>query len=147
MNATTDTADIRALIERSADAWNRGDGTAYGECFTADATDVTYTGTVYHDGAEIGRGHQALFDSFLKDTRLTVEITEIRRYGDDTAIVVTRGESSKKAPKLLGKLATYTVVRDSDRQWRIAAVQKTQRKRLMEALTFTFQPDSRPAAR
>ncbi|MFF3566921.1 SgcJ/EcaC family oxidoreductase [Nocardia jiangxiensis] len=147
MNATTDTADIRSLIERSADAWNRGDGNAYGECFTADATDVTYTGTVYHGGAEIGRGHQALFDSFLKDTRLTVEIIEIRRYGDDTAIVVTRGESSKKAPKLLGKLATYTVVRDTDRQWRIAAVQKTQRKRLMEALTFTFQPASRPAAR
>ncbi|MGW3278408.1 MULTISPECIES: SgcJ/EcaC family oxidoreductase [Nocardia] len=147
MNATTDTAAIRALIERSAQAWTRGDGTAYGECFTADATDVTYMGTVYHGGPEIGRGHQVLFDSFLKGTRLTVEIIEIRTYGSDTAIVVARGESSKGAPKQLGKLATYTVIRDADGQWRIAAVQKTQRKRLMEALTFTFQPASRPAAR
>ncbi|MBF6090205.1 SgcJ/EcaC family oxidoreductase [Nocardia cyriacigeorgica] len=147
MDATTDTAAIRTLIERSAEAWTRGDGTAYGECFTADATDVTYLGTVYHGGPEIGRGHQVLFDSFLKGTRLTVEIIEIRTYGRDTAIVVARGESSKGAPKQLSKLATYTVIRDADGQWRIAAVQKTQRKRLMEAVTFTFQPASRPAAR
>ncbi|WP_040778768.1 SgcJ/EcaC family oxidoreductase [Nocardia pneumoniae] len=142
----TDTTAIRALIERSQDAWNRGDGTAYGACFTADATDVTYVGTVYHGGEEIGRAHQALFDSFLKNTRLTLEILEIRRYGADTAVVVARGESSKGQPKKLGKLATYTVIRDADGHWRIAAVQKTQHKPLMEAVSFQFQPATRPAA-
>ncbi|MGW5513453.1 SgcJ/EcaC family oxidoreductase [Nocardia africana] len=147
MSTTTDTTAIRALIERSRDAWNRGDGAAYGGCFTADATDVTYLGTVYHGGTEIGSAHQALFDSFLKGTRLTVDIIEIRRYGSDTAVVVTRGESAKGRPKKLGKLATYTVVRESDGRWRIAAVQKTQRKTLMEALTFRMQPAARPAAR
>ncbi|MGW4327765.1 SgcJ/EcaC family oxidoreductase [Nocardia sp. NPDC004573] len=143
---TTDTAAIRALLERSRQAWNAGDGAAYGACFTADATDVTYVGTVYRGGAEIGRAHQALFDSFLKGTRLTVDILDIRYYGMDTAVVVTRGESSKRAPKKLGKLATYTVVRDTDGQWRIAAVQKTQRKPLMEAVSFRSQPATRPAA-
>lgn len=143
----TDTTAIRALIERSRDAWNRGDGAAYGACFTADATDVTYLGSVYHGGSEIGSAHQALFDSFLKGTRLTVDIVEIRHYGSDTAVVVTRGESAKGQAKKLGKLATYTVVRESDGRWRIAAVQKTQRKNLMEALTFRLQPAARPAAR
>ncbi|MBF6272678.1 DUF4440 domain-containing protein [Nocardia sp. 852002-20019_SCH5090214] len=143
----TDTTAIRALIERSRDAWNRGDGAAYGACFTADATDVTYLGSVYHGGSEIGSAHQALFDSFLKGTRLTVDIVEIRHYGSDTAVVVTRGESAKGQAKKLGKLATYTVVRESDGRWRIAAVQKTQRKTLMEALTFRLQPAARPAAR
>ncbi|MGA4787137.1 SgcJ/EcaC family oxidoreductase [Nocardia sp. AB354] len=143
----TDTTAIRALIERSRDAWNRGDGAAYGACFTADATDVTYLGSVYHGGSEIGSAHQALFDSFLKGTRLTVDIVEIRHYGSDTAVVVTRGESAKGQAKKLGKLATYTVVRESDGRWRIAAVQKTQRKSLMEALTFRLQPAARPAAR
>jgi len=146
MSTTTDTTAIRALVERSRDAWNRGDGAAYGACFTADATDVTYLGTVYHGGTEIGGAHQALFDSFLKGTRLTVDIVEIRRYGSDTGVVVTRGESSKGQPKKLGKLATYTVVREADGEWRIAAVQKTQRKTLMEALTFRMQPATRPAA-
>ncbi|MFE7799577.1 SgcJ/EcaC family oxidoreductase [Nocardia sp. NPDC057440] len=143
---TDDTTAIRALIERSQDAWNRGDGTAYGACFTADATDVTYVGTVYHGGDEIGRAHQALFDSFLKGSRLSVDILEIRRYGADTAVVLTRGESSKGEPKKLGKLATYTVVRGTC-GWHIAAVQKTQHKPVMEAVSFTFQPATRPAAR
>ncbi|MFF5032184.1 SgcJ/EcaC family oxidoreductase [Nocardia salmonicida] len=142
----TDNLDIRALVQRSQDAWNRGDGAAYGACFTADATDVTFVGTVYHGGVEIGRAHQALFDSFLKGTRLTVQILEIRRYGSDTAIVVTRGESSKGDAKKLGKLATYTVIRDAESQWRIAAVQKTQRKPLMEAVSFRFRPATRPGA-
>lgn len=93
------------------------------------------------------RAHRVLFDSFLKDTHLTVDIREIRHYGADTAVVVTRGESSKRRPRKLGKLATYTVIRDTDGQWRIAAVQKTQRKPLMEAMSFLLQPASRPAAR
>nr|WP_246045081.1 SgcJ/EcaC family oxidoreductase [Rhodococcus oryzae] len=142
----TDATAIRALIELSQEVWNRGDGAAYGACFTADATDVTYVGTVYHGGEEIGRAHQALFDSFLKGTRLIVDILEIRCYGNDTAVVVTRGEASKGEPKKLGKLATYTVIRDVDGQWRIAAVQKTQHKPLMEAVSFKFQPATRPAA-
>ncbi|WP_030440500.1 SgcJ/EcaC family oxidoreductase [Actinoplanes subtropicus] len=142
----TDDTAIRAVIERSQDAWNRGDGAAYGACFTADATDVTFAGTVYHGGAEIGRAHQALFDSFLKGTRLLVEILEVRRYGAGAAVVLTRGESAKGGSAKLGKLATYTVVRDGDGEWRIAAVQKTQRKPLMEAISFKFQPATRPAA-
>ncbi|MEU1960175.1 SgcJ/EcaC family oxidoreductase [Nocardia sp. NPDC019304] len=146
MTTTTDIDAIRALIERSTQAWDSGDGAAYGACFTADATDITYVGTVYHGGEEIGRAHQALFDSFLKGTRLTVEILDIRRYGTDTAVVVTRGESSKRQPRKLGKLATYTVVRATDGQWRIAAVQKTRRKPLMEAVSFLSQPATRPAA-
>lgn len=142
-----DATAIRALLERSRAAWNRGDGTAYGEQFTADATDVTYVGTVYHGGEEIGRAHQSLFDSFLKGTRLTMEVTDLRFLGPDTAVVVARGEVHKGRPRRLGKLATYTVVRESDGRWRIAAVQKTQRKRLLEAVSFRFQPATRPATR
>lgn len=139
-------AAIRLLLTRSQEAWNRGDGAAYGACFTADAIDVTFVGTVYHGGPEIGRAHQALFDSFLKGTRLSLEILDIRRYGADTAVVVTRGDVGRKTPRRLGKLATYTLVRGTDGQWRIAAVQKTQHKPLMEAISFKLQPATRPAA-
>ncbi|MGW1349540.1 SgcJ/EcaC family oxidoreductase [Streptomyces sp. NPDC002409] len=55
--ATIATTEIRALLDRARAAWNRGDGTAYGDCFTDDATDVTFTGTVYRGGQEIGRAH------------------------------------------------------------------------------------------
>ncbi|MFF4352019.1 SgcJ/EcaC family oxidoreductase [Streptomyces sp. NPDC001530] len=142
----TDATAIRALLEESRAAWNHGDGPAYGRCFTHDATDVTFAGTVYRGGSEIGRAHQALFDGFLKGTELTVEINDIRFYGADTAVVTTCGDVGKRRPKRLGKLATYTVVRESDGRWRIAAVQKTQRRRLMEAVSFRLQPATRPAS-
>jgi uncharacterized protein (TIGR02246 family) len=144
VDVEADIAAIREVIEQSQLAWGRGDGAAYGECFTTDATDVTFVGTVYRGGAEIGRAHQALFDSFLAGTRLSLEIVEIRRYGADTAVVLTRGDVAKGTPRRLGKVATYTVVRDGGR-WRIAAVQKTQRKPLMEAISFLFKPETRPA--
>ncbi|TCO38639.1 hypothetical protein EV646_12013 [Kribbella antiqua] len=62
----------------------------------------------------------------------------------DTAVVVTRGEVAKKTPRKLGKVATYTLVRQ-DGQWLIAAVQKTKHKPLMEAVSFKFQPATVPA--
>ncbi|MFF5536367.1 SgcJ/EcaC family oxidoreductase [Streptomyces cinerochromogenes] len=142
----TDVTAIRALLEESRAAWKLGDGNAYRRCFTDDATDVTFVGTVYHGGQEIGRAHQALFDGFLKGTELTVEIIGVRFYGPDTAVVLTRGDVGKSRPKRLGKLATYTVVRETDGRWRIAAVQKTQRRRLMEAVSFRLQPATRPAS-
>ncbi|MFI6788774.1 SgcJ/EcaC family oxidoreductase [Nonomuraea sp. NPDC050383] len=139
-----DTAAVRHLLERSCEAWGRGDGAAYGELFTDDATDVTFVGTVYQGGEEIGRAHQALFDSFLKGTRLAMEILDIRFYGADTAVVVSRGDVHKGRPGKLGKVQTYTLVRGEDGRWRIAAVQKTKRQRLMEAVSFKFQPATKP---
>jgi uncharacterized protein (TIGR02246 family) len=146
-SSTTDVEQgIRDVLERSRVAWNRGDGAAYGECFTADATDVTFVGTVYRGGAEIGRAHQALFESFLAGTELHLEIVDIRRYGADTAVVLTRGDVTKRKPRNLGKLATYTLVRGEEGRWLIAAVQKTQRKPLMEGISFLFAPRTKPAA-
>ncbi|MEU6221410.1 SgcJ/EcaC family oxidoreductase [Streptomyces sp. NPDC047022] len=143
--ADTTATEITAVLRRSQDAWNHGDGAAYGACFTPDATDVTFVGTVYRGADDIGRAHQALFDSFLKGTRLHLEVMETRLLTPDTAVVVTRGEVAKKSPKRLGKRATYTLVRDAGGTWRIAAVQKTRHNRLMEAISFTFQPRTAPA--
>lgn len=50
------------------------------------------------------------------------------------------GASGKRRPRRLGKLATYTVVRDTGGQWRIAAVQKTRHKPFTEAVSFLAQP-------
>ncbi|MEU7022950.1 SgcJ/EcaC family oxidoreductase [Streptomyces sp. NPDC046203] len=143
-----DTAAIRALLDSSATAWGRGDGTGYGAHFTEDATDVTFAGTLYHGAAEIGGAHQALFESFLKGTKLAVDLVDLRFPGPDTAIAVTRGEVHKGSrPRRLGKLATYTLIRTNDGDWRIAAVQKTKHRPLMEAISFRAQPRTRPAPR
>ncbi|MFE7619126.1 SgcJ/EcaC family oxidoreductase [Streptomyces sp. NPDC057496] len=147
MTTTDPAVQITALLRRSQDAWNAGDGAAYGTCFAPDATDVTFVGTIYHGAEEIGRAHQVLFDSFLKGTHLHMEVEEARFLTPDAAVVVTRGEVARKIPKRLGKRATYTVVRRPEGGWRIAAVQKTKHNRLMEAISFRLQPRTAPAQR
>ncbi|GGQ42721.1 uncharacterized protein (TIGR02246 family) [Actinomadura coerulea] len=142
----TDTAAVHALFDRLTAAWDAGDGAAYGACFTADATYITYVGTLYRGAEEIGAAHQALFDGFLKGTRLACEIIDVRLTGPGTAVVITRGDTYKKAPGKLKKLQTNTVVRGADGVWRLAAFQNTLHKSLMEAVSFKFQPATRPAA-
>lgn len=134
---------IEDLFDRHRDAWNRGDGAAYGATFAADATYVSWLGTLYRGGEDIGRSHQALFDSYLKHTRMTVEILDIRHYGPDAAVVTTRGDVARKSPRRLTKVQTYTVVRQ-DGEWRIAAFQNTKHARLREAVSFKLQPETGP---
>jgi uncharacterized protein (TIGR02246 family) len=145
LDRTNDTTAISALLDGLVDAWDRGDGTAYGSAFTADASYITYVGTVYQGGAEIGRAHQVLFNSFLKGTRLASQITNVRFYGADVAVVLTRGDTYKKNQGKLRKVQTFTVVRQGDGRWKIAAFQNTMRKPLMEAISFRFRPASRPS--
>ncbi|WP_037368896.1 SgcJ/EcaC family oxidoreductase [Amycolatopsis orientalis] len=147
MNALdTDVAAITAVLDRLVAAWDSADGAAYGAEFTADATYLTYVGTLYQGADEIGRAHQALFDSFLKGTRLFHEVLSIRHLGPDAAVVVTRGATGKvsKAAEL-NKVQTYSLVR-TEAGWKVAAFQNTKRKPLMEAVSFKFQPASKPAA-
>lgn len=141
-----DEAGVRAVLARLADAWERGDGAAYGECFTEDATYVAWMGTTYRGGGDIGRSHQVLFDTFLKGTKVfTEEPADIRFYGADMAVVTSRGDVGKKKPGRTSKVQTYTVVR-RDGAWKVAAFQNTKRNSLMEWISFRTQPGIRPAA-
>ncbi|MEV6971202.1 SgcJ/EcaC family oxidoreductase [Hamadaea sp. NPDC051192] len=146
----TDRAAIESVLHASADAWAAGDGKAYGACFTSDASYVTWVGTPYHGRDEIAASHQALFAQFLKGTKLAVDIAEIRFYGPDTAVVSTTGDvykGARPAPEKFSKTQTYTVVREADGQWRIAAFHNTKRKRIMEAISFKFAPKTAPQPR
>ncbi|SEG43400.1 conserved hypothetical protein [Nonomuraea solani] len=135
---------IRDLFADLEAAWNRGDGDAYGACFTEDATYTTFVGTVYRDRADLAAGHRALFGSVLKGTRMFNEITEIHFHGPGTAVVIGRGDVARKRPARLGKVQTYTLVRQADGRWLIASFHNTRRRPLMEAVSFRFVPASAP---
>ena len=136
--------DVIRLLDDLAEAWNRGDAEAYGDLFTEEASYVTYVGTHYRGRADIVASHRALFETFLKGTRLSYELVELHRYGTDTAVVVTRGENAKGTPKRLTKVQSYTLVREDDGEWRVAAFHNTKRKTLMERISFVFAPATRP---
>ncbi|MEV4576844.1 SgcJ/EcaC family oxidoreductase [Nonomuraea jabiensis] len=138
------TSEIQDLFAELEDAWNRGDGAAYGACFTQDATYTTFVGTVYHGRDDLAAGHQALFDTVLKGTKMFNEIAEVRFHGPGTAVATGRGDVAKKRPAKLTKVQTYTLVREADGRWRIASFHNTRRRPLMEAVSFRYVPASRP---
>ncbi|HET7315237.1 SgcJ/EcaC family oxidoreductase [Salinisphaera sp.] len=144
--ATDDYHAITSVLTSLIEAWGQHDAEAYGAQFTIDATYVTYIGTCYSGRPDIVKSHRALFQKFLKGTRLADEITSLRFFGLDTAIVTSRGDTYKsKQPKKLTKVQTYTFVRQEDGQWRIAAFQNTRRKSLMEAVAFKLLPETIPS--
>lgn len=148
--ATAD--DQRAVcqtLRSMKDAWARHDATAYGDQFTKDATYTSYVGTAYQGRRDIAEGHRALFGGFLKGTKLSDSWLGIRFYGPDTAVATSRGDTYEGGePKAadLSKTQSYTLVRQADGTWRIAAFQNTKRQRVMERISFLFSPDTKPAA-
>lgn len=142
-----DVAAVRAVVDDLIAAWGRHDAEAYGALFTQDATYTTYVGTFYQGRRDIVESHRALFAKFLKDTQLADEILDIRFYGPEVAVVNGRGDTYKgRRPRKLGKVQTYTLIRENDGRWRIAAFHNTQRKPLMEAMSYKFAPGIVPAA-
>lgn len=128
-----------------AEAWERGDADAFGELFTEDASYTTFAGTVYHGRRDIAESHRALFAKFLKGTRLTSGVSNVRFLRDDVAIVTGSGDTyTKRPPKTPSKVQTLTLVRQAGGRWLIAAFHNTKRKSFMEAVMFRFAPGTRP---
>ncbi|MEV0537674.1 SgcJ/EcaC family oxidoreductase [Kitasatospora sp. NPDC050463] len=128
-------------------AWGDGDADAYGRLFTQDATYTTYLGTHYQGRQDITEAHRALLGGFLKGTRLADSILGIRFLGPDAALVTSRGDTyTGSRPDELTKVQTYTLVREDDGGWRIAAFQNTQRQSVMEKGSFLLAPGTVPRA-
>jgi len=137
--------EVMDVMGALAKAWERGDADAYGALFTEDASYTIFVGTVYHGRRDIVVSHRVLFAKFLKGTKLTVGKPHVRFYGPDTAIVTSTGDTYKRRPGRPTKVQTFTLVRQADGSWLIAAFHNTQRKPLMEAISFRFAPQLRPS--
>ncbi|MET9962829.1 SgcJ/EcaC family oxidoreductase [Streptomyces sp. NPDC006326] len=144
-----DQRDVCATLGALTDAWGRGDATAYGDQFTHDASYTTYVGTHYQGRRDIADAHRALFDGFVKGTRLADSFLSLRFYGPDTAVITSRGDTydaAEPASDELTKTQTYTLVRENDGHWRIAAFHNTERQNVLERISFLWSPATRPEA-
>ncbi|GAA3049971.1 SgcJ/EcaC family oxidoreductase [Streptomyces glomeratus] len=147
MTTTHDVAAVTSVLNELVAAWERHDAEAYGGLFAEDATYITFVGTLYQGRQDIVDSHRTLFATFLKGTRLADEVLDIRFLGPDVAVVNGRGDTYKgKRPQKLAKIQTYTLVRQGDGKWRIAAFQNTKRRPLMESISHRFAPGLIPAA-
>ncbi|MCX4982213.1 SgcJ/EcaC family oxidoreductase [Streptomyces sp. NBC_00572] len=144
---TGDRDAVCGVLSSLAAAWGAADADAYGALFTQDATYTTYVGTHYQGRGDITEAHRALFGGFVKGTKLADSILGIRFLGPDAAVVTSRGDTyTGGRPGELSKVQTYTLTREADGRWRIAAFQNTQRQPVMEKASFLLSPGTVPRA-
>ncbi|WP_218952356.1 SgcJ/EcaC family oxidoreductase [Amycolatopsis anabasis] len=87
-----DETALAKLDERQAEAWAKGDGTAWAATFTEDADFVDWMGGHLHGRATIAESFQQGFDTFMKGTRWsTPEKRTVRFVTPDVALIITSG--------------------------------------------------------
>lgn len=113
-------------VKRLEDAWNAGDGTAFGAPFARDADFVDIRG-VWHSGEEIAVGHQQIFDTIYAGSTVRYEVLQARPLDEGIVLGHVRGRLSAPIGPLAGEheaLASVVIIRDGD-DHRIAAFHNT----------------------
>jgi uncharacterized protein (TIGR02246 family) len=123
-----DETAIRALVRHLEDSWNANDGHRYAAAFTEDCDYIAFDGTYLKGRQANAAHHQALFESVLRQTRLTFENVTVRFVAPTVAIMHGYGSvlmpwQATVTPRRLS-LQTYVIVREGD-TWRIAAFQNS----------------------
>ena len=81
----------RGVIRRLQDAWNAGDGAAFGEPFADDADFVDIRG-IHHRGREaIVEGHRGIFATIYRGSRVAYELEQARALGEDVVLAHSQG--------------------------------------------------------
>jgi uncharacterized protein (TIGR02246 family) len=120
---------VRDVMARLREAWERGDGEAYGSLFSEDAQYVTAPGERMHGRKSIADSHQKIFNTFFKKTKLGRDYpSSLRQITPDVFLVESAGSvlfpgetEHKVAPN---GLLTLVVARQ-DNVWRIVSFQNT----------------------
>lgn len=122
-----DEAAIRAVFQNLANAWSAGDGKKFGDSFVADA-DFTIWNGMYMNGREtIRQGHQQIFDTIYKETKLQFDVRKVRFLGETVAVahalgrIVKRSEEFPKEPQIV----FVFVIGKENGKWQIVAFQNT----------------------
>lgn len=82
---------LRTLYRTLLDSWAAGDAQTYADHFTDDADYIIANGVLEHGRGEIAAGHQAIFNTWAKNTRLVGCIQRLRFLTPDTAYIIATG--------------------------------------------------------
>ncbi len=88
---------IRSLLARLYDAWARGGGGAYAECFAEKSDYITFNGMLLRGRSENARLRDNLFKGILPGTALSAEIGTLDLHASNVALVHTSGTRRKKS--------------------------------------------------
>ena len=111
-HASSDVAAIaQTIMQRLETAWNRADGAAFGEPFSADADFVAIRGDLHTGREAIAAGHQQIFDTIYAGSTARYEVLQARELDEQVIVAHIRGTIDAPGGPLAGQHAcTITVV-------------------------------------
>lgn len=130
-----DEAAVRGVIDNFREAWTSGDARKFGDLFAPDADFIVWTGTYVNGREKISEGHQRIFDTIYKDTKMQMNIRKIRFLSDSVAVVHTQASVVKKTedfPKEPQVVPVFVMSKENGK-WQIVAFQNTRVDRAMAA--------------
>ena len=124
MDATTIAETITKRLE---EAWNAGDGAAFGAPFAPDGDFVNIRGDFHSGRQDIAAGHQQIFDTIYAGSTVRYAAFKARELSDGIVLAHVRATLSVPTGPLTGEhhsLASIVLIPDAD-EHRIAAFHNT----------------------
>jgi uncharacterized protein (TIGR02246 family) len=123
---STDEAAVREQVKQMETGWNTKSGADFAKPFAEDADYVVINGMHLKGRTAIAAGHQEIFDTIYKDTKVTLAIKQIRFLRPDVAVVHVNAHREGPTKELTAD-ALLTLVTTKEKQgWTIVAFQNTQ---------------------
>jgi uncharacterized protein (TIGR02246 family) len=115
-------AVVEKLLRDRDDARHRGDWTAYGEIFTADATVINSDGKSYKGRPQIEKGTEESWGGGVyKGARMKSTVDSVEAIAPNVAVADTTYEISNIAGGGIRKGRTTLVLVNSNDGWKVAA--------------------------
>jgi len=120
-----DEAAMRESVKQLETGWNTKSGALFAKPFAEDADYVVINGRYLKGRAEIQAAHQQIFDTVYKDTKITLNVKQIRFLRADVAVVHVNGHRDGPTNELnQDAMLTLMMTKEKD-GWVIAAFQNT----------------------
>lgn len=125
--ASQDEADIRKVVQALADAWTAGDGKAFAAPFAEDADFTVWTGLYVKGRPAIAQGHEQIFSTVYKGTKLKLEPRSIRFLRPDVAVVHADGAVVPTAQEFPAKpdVVPVLILTKDQGRWQVSVFQNT----------------------
>ena len=137
----TDERAIRDIVARAEAAWNAADAAGFCAAMADDVDFINVLGE-HHQGREtVGRGHQHIFATIYKDSRVHYTVDRIRFIRSDVALAFIHADLiSRLPPNAVASAARESRIDDEmhksqarptmilakdDGRWRIVAIHNT----------------------
>ncbi|MGA9768247.1 MAG: SgcJ/EcaC family oxidoreductase [Blastocatellia bacterium] len=119
-----DEAAIRRIVSLLQDGWNAGSGKDYAAVFDEDADYVIINGRHIKGRKEIEAGHQHIFDTIYKNSRISPAIQSVRFLSDTIALAHIEWQM-KLAEGREGRAMNSLLLTKKNGQWSITAFHNT----------------------